>query len=146
MLGRMAVCIKNLSGYLKATGIRNWNLLSAQSYALSGFFYGPHTYENSYGDIIHTVLKAEVKCPSCRLTANCVKTCKGINCRGSTYLTYNTSRYIQLTCGGSLTCLLYHSVQVPNDNIPKPGKTTTHPGSHRRGVNVRHRLPKEYKY
>jgi hypothetical protein len=31
MLGRMAVCIKNLSGYLKATGIRNWNLLNAQS-------------------------------------------------------------------------------------------------------------------
>lgn len=30
MLDRMAVCIKNLSGYLKATGIRNWNLLNAQ--------------------------------------------------------------------------------------------------------------------
>jgi len=27
----MAVCIKNLSGNLKATGIRNWNLLNAQS-------------------------------------------------------------------------------------------------------------------
>jgi len=31
MLGRMALYIKNLSGYLKATGIRNWNLFNAQS-------------------------------------------------------------------------------------------------------------------
>jgi hypothetical protein len=106
---------------------------SRTSYALSGFFYGLHTYENSYGDMIHTVLKAKVKCPSCRLTSNSLKLCTGINRRGSTHLTYDTSRYIPLTCGGSLTCLLYHSVQVPNDNMPKPGKTTTHPGSHRRG-------------
>jgi hypothetical protein len=139
MLGRNAAYMKNLSGNLEAAGIWNWNLLKPQSDELRTS-YAPHTYKNSYVDTTETVLKAEVKCPSCRQTSNCLKSYTGINCRSSTHLTYDTRGYIPLTCGGSLTSLLYHSAQVPSD-IPKPGKTTIRPNCHRRGLNVKHRLP-----